>query len=82
LLHYRILDFENKAAALQAEIAKLEEEKSVAIKKDQLSVVKISELALKLDEIAQVLNTLNPQTYYNFHTIFRISPKRLMNWKS
>jgi hypothetical protein len=51
----RLVDFENKAAALQAEISKLEEEKTAATEKDQLSVLKISELALKLDEIAQVL---------------------------
>jgi hypothetical protein len=56
LLCYRLVDFENKAAALQAEISKLEDEKSAATEKDQLSEVKISELALKLDEIAQVLN--------------------------
>jgi hypothetical protein len=38
----------------QAEIAKLEEEKSAAFEKDQINEVKISELALKLDEIAKV----------------------------
>jgi transposase len=42
--------------ALQAEITKLEEEKSAAVEKDQLNGMKISELAQKLDEIAQVLN--------------------------
>lgn len=69
MLCYRLVDFENKAAALQAEISKLEEEKTAATEKDQLSVVKISELSLKLDEISQVLKWQPLQTFCKTYCI-------------
>lgn len=39
---------------LESEIDKLEEEKSVFVKKDQLNGVKLSELDQKFDEISKV----------------------------